>query len=1113
MKKQLLAILLLFYSLTGYTLQSGASFKRYSTKEGLSNNWVRCVYHDSYGYMWFGTSSGLNRFDGAKFKIYKPVFTDSLEQGNVTINAIIEKDSFNLWICTDIGMYLYNYLTDKLVLYELLEENFPLLCCTYDDENCLWIGSNRGLIKLDKEGKVEKIFIYDPSNPSSISSNYVNTIFFDSYSNLLAGTKNGLNIYSRETNKFKRYLYEPKRKTISGNDVLSILEDGEKRIWLGTAFNGLKLCEWKSDELVITKIIEGSINSLMCDDLNNLWIGHGSGGGLDRISLNNFSPTNLKITHFENEPTNPRSIGGNSIFCIYQDRLNDIWLGTFSRGVNYYSQRAKKFYIVDEMLGSSKSINNNLVNAFYEDSTYLWVGTEGGLDRFHKKKGVWQHFKYENHNPNSLASDPVFKIYQDSRDNLWIGNWAGGLNLYNPSTNNFTRYLPGDEPGSISNENVFDILEDSRGNLWVSTVGGGLNRYDYNSGLFEQFKNNPQNVCSINGNFCNNILETSDGQLYLSLYNLIDRYNYDTQCFEHIIHNPKSSDYIFYANIYSLFEDSRKNIWIATNAGLEYFDPYKNAFRKYTTKDGLPDNSILGVLEDDHGNFWIGTNNGLSKFINAVELPDEPEFVNFTVYDGLPANDFKKRAAYKNNEGKMYFGTSSGFVWFYPDSIILNETISPVVLTDFSLFNPSGYGRQWQNQGGNINFIKQIEISYNNSDFTISFASLNYLNPEKNRYKYKLEGFSDDWHYTSGATSATYTNVQPGDYTFMVAASNNDGFWNPVPKTIAIKVIPLWWQTMIFRISLIILMAFLIFWLVWSRMSNLRKYNRMLEKSIAERTSELIQLNTLLKNKQEKISEQNIELSKHKNELEDLVHERTIQLEKEKVKAEESFKIKSSFLANMSHEIRTPLNAILGFTSLLSENSLDEEHRKKYIELIASNSKLLFFLINDIIDISIIESNQLVLNITRFNARRILADFKNFYNQPKDMPLEFIYANAGARETLFLENDAVRFRQVMSNLINNAFKYTKSGKIEYGYQHFRDKILFYVSDTGIGIPVEDHQKIFEEFYKGEQEKQKLYGGTGIGLALCRRLVSQMGGKIWVDSQIGKGSTFYFNLPY
>jgi len=1098
--------------LTQSVFAEPARFRRISITDGLSNNWVRCVYHDRFGYIWVGTSGGLNRYDGVQFKGYKPLSNDSLEQGNVTINAILEKDSLNLWILTDIGMYTYHYPSDRLFQARLLPENFPFLAGAYDAAGNLWIGSNRGLIRLNRDACVDTVFRHNPSDPSSLSSDYINALFVGSDQTLWIGTKKGLNVYEPDKNVFRTFFPSPRDGSLSGNDVLSIAEDGDRRLWVGTARDGLNLLVRDSSSVSFQPILPGTILSLLYDEENTLWIGHGSGQGIERIDLSGFASGKFAKTSYKNHPGDPKTLSDNSVFCLYADRNGDIWIGTFGRGLNFYSKRAKQFQVFEEIQGDTFSIRNNLVNAFYEDETHLWVGTEGGLDRLHKETGQWKHFGYETDNPRSLASNPVFKIFKDSRGNLWMGNWSGGLNLFDPRNESFIRHLPGDEPGSLSNENVFDILEDSRGNLWITTVGGGLNRYDYATGTFEHFMHNPRNPCSIHGNFLNTLLETSTGELYVSLYNMVDRFDYETRCFSHIIHNPSTNDSVFYGNVIDIFEDSRQNLWFATNTGLEYYNPVKKTFKRYTTGDGLPDNTIQGILEDAHGNLWMGTNHGLSKMIHGVELPDRPRFINFSAHDGLPANDFKKRAAYENQAGWFYLGTSNGYVCFHPDSIHFNPVVPEVVLTGFTIMDPSG-SKKLPVSETNINFTDEVILPYNNADFTVSFAALNYLNPGKNQYKYRLEGRDEEWFYLKNQTSVTYTNLRPGEYIFQMMGSNNDGVWNPVPKTLTIRIIPLWWQTFGFKATVFLVVILMILLGVWFRLSTLDRYNKILEKAIAERTGELVQLNALLKNKQKKISEQNAALARHKSELEVLVHERTTQLEKEKVKAEESYKLKSSFLANMSHEIRTPLNAILGFTSLLAQNSVDEEHRKKYIELINSNSKLLFFLINDIIDISIIESNQLVLNKTRFNAKRILSDFINFYNFRGEEFVRFSFVNQYMRETLFIVNDAVRFRQVMSNLLNNAFKYTKDGKIEYGYRIQKANVLFYVSDTGIGIKKEEQEKIFDDFYKSKQEKGNAYGGTGIGLALCKRLVHQMGGRIWVESEVNKGSTFFFELPY
>lgn len=1113
MNKILLFFLLLFVSQLSYSLDNQTYFKKISVKDGLSNNWVRCIYQDDYNYLWFGTSGGLNRYDGQNFKVYRPISADSLELGNVTINAIMKKDADNLWVCTDIGMYTYNYPNDKFTYYPLLAENFPFLTCTTDQEKNIWIGTNRGLIKVDKSLKLINKYLNNTLESNGLASNYVNVVYVDSKNNVWIGTTKGLNLYCKDTDSFFHFKKDDKPWSISGNDILSITEDRAGRIWVGTALDGLNLIEKKNNNLQFKPIIGGAIISLLADSENKLWVGHGAGGGIERIDLNAFQNGKLSIDRFKNDPIDLKTLSDNSVFCIYQDKFKDIWIGTFGKGINYFSRRSKSFHIVEEKYGTNTSIKNNLVNAFFEEEKYLWIGTEGGLDRLDKKTGLYEHFENESNNPNSMASNPVFKIYKDSRGNLWIGNWAGGLSLFNYKTNSFKRFMPDGKPGSISNENVFSIVEDKQGNLWVTTIGGGLDRYDYSTGKFIVYQHNPQNPCSINGDYLNFVFTTSTGDLYVSLHNLIDKFNYKTGCFDHI-YNTTGTDSVFYGNVTSIFEDSKKNIWIATNTGLYYYNPANNSFKIFTVKHGLPDNTIQGILEDDHGNLWLGTNKGLSKFINAISIPNKPEFINFTVADGLPANDFKRGATLKNSQGFLYFGTSGGYVWFHPDSIHFNPIPPEIVLTRFEMLNSMPDNQQtYSSVTENINHLGRIVLKYGNTDFKISFAALNFLNSEKNQYKYKLDGYDSDWIIAGHNTDVTYTNIQPGDYTFVVSGSNNDGVWCEKDKKLGIKILPPWWNTLLFKIALVLTLLFLAGFSIWLRISSLNRYNKVLEKRILERTDELVKLNSVLKSKQREIVSQNTQLEKHQNHLEKLVSERTSQLEEAKNKAEESDRLKSAFLANMSHEIRTPMNAILGFSSLLRESGITEKQRIKFTDLIIRNGNILHVLINDVINISIMEAGQMALNICKFDAIPILNELFNFYEKKNSKKIQLLFLNQKVHEPLILTADLVRFKQILVNLLNNAFKYTETGKIEFGFKKFKKKILFFVVDTGIGIEKDDQARIFDHFYKIEQSKIKLYGGTGIGLAICKQLINQMGGVIWVKSVINVGSTFYFSLPF
>jgi signal transduction histidine kinase/ligand-binding sensor domain-containing protein len=838
------------------------------------------------------------------------------------------------------------------------------------------------------------------------------------------------------------------------------------------------------------------------------------GGGITIIDLKDFDNNKLSVEYIKNDPLDNHSLGDNSVYNIFQDRNNDLWISTFGGGVNFYSERAKQFHIVSEKYGTDQSIKNNLVNAFFEEENYLWIGTEAGLDRLNKKTGKFKHYRYISDNPRSLASNAVYAILKDSKGNLWVGTYSGGLHRYNYQTDDFTRYVPDGLPGELGSSSVFSICEDSFGNLWIGTDIGGLNKFNYSTGRFTNYTYNEKIQGSLSGRSMSHVYQTSKGELFISLYSKFDKYNYETDQFD--FNQPKeegTGNPGFVGNIQSIFDDSRKNIWITSTSGLRLLNKDRKTYKTYSSKDGLPDNTIQGILEDNKGNLWISTNKGISRFINGIYLPEKPVFQNFTLLDGLPTNDFKRNAAYKNKDGILYFGSPQGYVYFNPDSILLNNKIPEIVLTQFLLLETSpNANSKFKEISKNVNMTNHLDLRFPNTDFSISFAALNYLNPVKNQYKYKLEGYDTEWIDAGNNTSATYTNLIEGRYVFKVMGSNNDGLWNPVPREISIDIYPPWWRSTPFKLFVILFFILIVAILIITRFTILNKDKKLLEAIIDRRTNDLSKLNSLLEIKQSVILEQNDELSNHRNNLEILVEERTKQLASARSKAEESDRLKSAFLANMSHEIRTPMNAIVGFSNLLVNNELSQEKREKYSELVKNNSKLLFVLINDIIDISIIEANQLVLAKGRFNVNTILKELFSYFEFENKNKLEFIYLNQNDPEDLFLHNDSIRFRQVMVNLLSNAFKYTDKGKIEYGFEVKEKSVRFYIADTGSGIEVADHEKVFDNFYKSMKDKMKLYRGTGIGLAICKRLVAQMGGEIRVDSTINVGSVFSFTLP-
>lgn len=1102
--------------LRSYSQYSHINFSRISTENGLSSSWIRCIYQDKFGFMWFGTADGLNRYDGYEIIVYKSNETDKHALINGAVNFIHERQDGKIWICTEQGVSILDREKNIFELFPFLDKVRVVHAMT-DRTNNTWFSSNSGLYCYNAADSTIKIYRNNPDDTTSLSNNVVEMCYQDTYNNIWIATEEGLNLYEPLLNTFKRYRVSINQRTNTEDHVLSIVEDQNKRLWVGVRNSGLYLFSNAAntpDKANFECALEGSVNHLMVDHQNYMWIGHDLGLGLEIMDLNSYYIGKTPVIfQYYSSPTDVNTISDNTISFSFEDRDYNIWLGTFAGGVCYHTPQTKKFHTVRYEPDRRNTISNSVVNCFLEDNKFLWIGTEKGLCRFDRKTNNYTQYFYQEDKPVTIGANGIISLYKDSRGNLWAGTWNGGLNLYNYQQNNFTRFfLNKTEKGAICSNHIFAMLEDSRGNLWIGTDGGGLSQYHYETGLFTCFLHDESNTESIYHNAVNDLCETSDGKLYLSVYHSLELFNSETNIFKHFVHNKFDTTSISAGNIQDIFEDSKKNLWIATSSGLNYFDGRNNNFVKYTMDDGLPSNTIQAILEDKEGNLWVSSNNGLSKFIDAVDLPKKPMFINYSVDDGLQGNEFIRRSAMISSTGELYFGGSKGYTYFSPDSIIENPVLPDIVLVDFKASDKDDSRSASLYFSKDLNLINRVTLAYNQSDFTIKYAALSFLNPDKNQYKYILDGYETEWHEVGNQHEAIYTNIDPGTYTFKVLGSNNDGKWSKTPKTIVIVITSPWWNTLLARISYIILGTLLLYGFYRFRFHLLEKQKSVLEQKVKERTIELSDINSLLEEKQEEITMQNEELSRHRNHLEQLVAERTVAMEAATRRAEASDKLKSAFLANMSHEIRTPMNAIVGFTSLLKNEEITHEEMREFIDVISNNCEILMVLINDILEISLIEANQLKLDRLPFDVDKVLDEIENYFNLNKPIDIELKFLKPATNNKLILSNDQTRFRQIIINLLNNAFKYTEKGHIYFGYEFIDYEIRFFVEDTGIGIDENEYQNIFHYFHKIDKGDNKLYRGAGIGLSISNKLVELMGGKIWLSSVVNKGTTFYFTLP-
>ncbi|MFC2136828.1 two-component regulator propeller domain-containing protein, partial [Bacteroidota bacterium] len=908
LKKSASLVFFILFSFSPVSSQNNIKFKHISAKDGLSQSYITRVFNDSYGYMWFGTgSNGLNKYDGTNFIFYESDPDDKNSIRGSVINFIYEDKNKDLWIGTSPGFSIYNRELDYFQPFSYFDE--MLIINLYELDN--------GKFYLTT---TNEFILFDPKNNSAIilangEQNNIGTInkntLLEYKNELLIGTQRGL--YHFDTSS---YQLTPVYKNV---EVHSIAIDNENRIWIGTFSNGLLCLTFEHNDYskpVIKNFIHNpdNINSISRSailalqiDNNNLWIGL-ENDGVDILDLNNFNQDYYNFTHNKHRPYDNYSISYNSIWTIYKDNEGTVWVGTTGGGVNYYSKSIFKFGHYKHIPGNNNSISNDHVNEIYEEGDDLWIGTEVGLDIINTKNNNYQHFKYEDNNSKSLGSSNVRSIYRDSRNNMWIGAWAGGLNLFNEKTKTFTRFLHDpNNASSINNNNVVDIVEDDKGILWIATMGGGINRFDYRNNVFKSYNQDM---------WIKELLISDYGELWLAGSNGAVKFDIEKEEFHSFTFDTDDKKSISSNNLVTIFEDSKSNIWLGTDKGLNLFNRDSGNFTLYNKKEGLPNDVIRGICEDDHGNLWISSNKGISKFINAINCPESPVFENFDKDDGLQGNEFKSRSYFKSKDGKLYFGGTNGYNVFHPDSLKKNSNLPGVIFTNLLIFNKSvKIGEENSPLTKHISLTKELIFKHHQSVVTFEYSAFNYLAPDKTQYAFIMEGFEKEWNYVKNKTDATYTNLDPGEYTFRVKASNSDGLWNEEGTLLKIKILPPWWQTWGFRISLFVFIIGSAIAFYYYRVNALKERQKELEIKVEKRTAEL-------KERQEEILAQNEEIQQQAEELQaqrDTLSEKNIQIEK----AYESIRVLSDFGQKITSTLNIDAinNMIYEYVSSLMDTS------------------------------------------------------------------------------------------------------------------------------------------------------------------------------------------------
>ncbi|MDR3677091.1 MAG: PAS domain S-box protein [Acidobacteriota bacterium] len=784
------------------------SFLRLTPEAGLPTDQVTRIFEDSRGFLWFGTSDGLARYDSHEFRVFRPDPKDPHSLGNGNVTDIQEDAQGNLWIATLGGLDLWHRDTEQFSHFRHDPANAASLSdngirsLLLDQDGSLWVGtSNAGLNHFDpRSGKSER-FMPEPGRSDSLSAASVVCLFRDRKGQIWIGTGNGgLNRFDPHTGRFQVYAHDPgDPRSLGHNHVSAIDEDAGGYLWVGTDEGISRLDpERRFFERFNANVDDpGALQSRIVDAVRvdregRVWVGT-DGGGLSR-----FDAATRSFIHYRYSKYDDHTLASDVVRTLFQDRAGDYWIGHHA-AVSHADRLAAPFRVFRSLPGETNTLSDEQVMSFLEDpSGDLWVGTDnGGLNHWQPATGRWTSYRHDPHDPRSLGAKAALTLLRDHRGRLWVGTWDGGLDRFEPATATFHHYLPDPaRPGSLGNPHVWRLLEDRQHQIWVATSGGGLDCYLPDKDEFIHYRHDPANPRSLNSDYVSSLLLTRNGTLWVGTTEGLARWVPATQSWDRFQNQGGKSGTLSNNDIIDLLEDREGIIWVSTGGGgLNCLDPHTARFESFRTADGLPSDVLRGILEDDDGMLWVASNQGLARFD-----PHTRRIRIFDENDGLPGGLFCSNARLRLRSGELLFGTTQGFVRFDPRALQKNTNPPPVVLTGFEVFNqPMLPGSPGSPLRQSITETRRLEIPARLSVLSFQFAALNYRSPAHNQYRFMLEGFDKDWRTPGPEQRATYTNLDPGRYLLRVKAADSDGVWNEAGVNMEVIIVPPWWRTWWFR--------------------------------------------------------------------------------------------------------------------------------------------------------------------------------------------------------------------------------------------------------------------------------------------------------------------------
>jgi len=1030
------------------------NFKNITNEDGLSQATIETIIQDNKGYIWLGSNDGLCRYNGYDFKVYKH---DEESKNSITNNYIVD--------------------------------------IKQDKSGNIWVGTANGLSKIDS--KTDLITNYNMNEEKTLSHYNIGDILVTKSGQVLVGTSDGLNIYDEKKDKFNRIF--SKENDLGSQYICSLAEDNEQNIWVSTK-NGIDKIDIKNNKTLISfkegkgkyNISENYIYVVRYDPKGYIWAG-ASKEGLNKINIK----TN-EVKQYKNDSNDEKSLPGNYVKDILRDSYGNLWVGT-DKGLAKYNEKDENFTTYKNKIYDKTSLVNDEVFSIKEDrSGLIWVGTYAGVSTFDPSANI-VHYQKDPFDENSIIDNSIHGIYEDKDGLLWVGTNSKGVNIIDRKNNIIKHLNKLSKEYAISDDNINDIVGiDNK--IFIATKNG-LNEIDkdlkivkvYNTengicdnritALFADSKRNiwigtAKGVNILNTN-TNEIIDISDT---LTENNIEDQYikviyedskgNYWIGCFvdgglvkinpyKRTIENYKNKEEdkksISSNNIRSIVEDENGNLYIGTSYGINKLNESNNTFERYSEKDGLSNNTVYGLLVDDDNNLWASTNSGISKLDTKSNT-----FETFNVIDGFQGNEFNGRAYYKSKSGELLFGGINGLNIFRPED------------TDRTKYTPKVIFDEFKVNGIIYTDIDGQKLSYDENTINISTFISDYKNTKNIQYMYKLEGVSDDWNI-SRSNNINYSDLDPGTYTLKVKARSYSGKVSD-ESSVTFTIKPPFWKSNLALLIYIIIIALVIY----RHIVNVKKLDNMVKNKTLQLTNEM--------EKNKKLLEKVIELEKRKN----------------------------SYFVNLSHELRTPLNVILSTEQLIAERNkckdgLNQDKLDEYMQVIRRNSKRLLNLINNIIDTTKLESGAYQFNIIENDIVYIVEEatlsLKDYIERKG---IELIIDPE--IEEKIIRCDSYEIERCIVNLVSNAMKFTpEGGTIKVCIKDLDEKVMIIVEDSGIGIDKKYHESIFNRFSQVTDKNAEFKCGSGLGLTITKQIIDVHNGKIYVESELGKGCKFVIIL--